>query len=208
MPVLSDLAPVQFWNQVLVLLEEGIIPDGIEALTLTALKKFPASRKLAEAMQLIKGEAVELPPREAASTANPVSGACANPEVFFSYASPDRASVLAIATALARRGKRIWLDCWCLKPGQNFIEVLQSVLLQTLRYAIFIGPGGLHPWHRSEAYSALQMFAKNPDDVRVILVLLPGASLATVPLFLQQFSAITFGSVGDPRATDDLFRAC
>jgi hypothetical protein len=95
----------------------------------------------------------------------------------------------------------VWLDCWCIRPGENFIDSLDRVLNTCPRFAIFLGPSGINPWHRLEAYSALQKYVKD-NSKKVIPVRLPGALREAMPVFLRQFSDVAFSSLADPKTLD------
>ena len=64
-------------------------------------------------------------------------------DVFFSYRWRDKGPVEAVARELTRRGLRVFLDRWHLRPGQPWPVVLEQTLASCKSVAVFVGADGL-----------------------------------------------------------------
>lgn len=128
-------------------------------------------------------------------------------DVFLSYASSDRDAVENLAQRLAsEENLKVFFDQWELVPGRSFIPALGEALLAANSCAVFIGPGGVRPWHEQEIEAALARAVKSSGqqgkpEFRVIPVLLPGAAKpddneAGIPFFLDLRTMIEFGPKG------------
>jgi energy-coupling factor transporter ATP-binding protein EcfA2 len=116
-------------------------------------------------------------------------------DVFLSHSSADRASVSIIARQLRDQLKlRPFLDQWHLTPGEPWQEELVAALEDSATAAVFIGPGGINPWHDEEVRVALSRAVRTDDEFRVIPVLLPGVDAAQVPTLLSRRTWVDFGS--------------
>jgi sugar lactone lactonase YvrE len=130
-------------------------------------------------------------------------------DVFLSYASPDRAQVEKLALYLENdAGLTVFLDKWCLVPGQPFIPELEQAILASRSCAVFVGESGIRPWQNREMQAALNeavsgAAASGLLAYRVIPVLLPGANeppKEELPVFLKQQTWVDFRS---PLGLDD-----
>jgi len=133
-------------------------------------------------------------------------------DVFLSYASPDRAQVEKLALYLENdAGITVFLDKWCLVPGQPFIPELEQAILASRSCAVFVGERGIRPWQNREVQAALNEAVSGATAsgllaYRVIPVLLPGANeppKEELPVFLKQQTWVDFrASLGldDPDA--------
>jgi hypothetical protein len=114
-------------------------------------------------------------------------------DVFLAYNSKDRALVEMIARGLRDRGINPWFDGWCLPPGRQFQREIERVFYSVASAVVFVGRDGVGPWEDLEVKVAIQMFVKR--NAPVIPVLLPGAgSVDDLPLFLREFSFVSFGA--------------
>ncbi len=89
---------------------------------------------------------------------------------------------------------RPFLDRWHLTPGVAWQEELVAALEDSATAAVFIGPGGVNPWHSQELRVALDRAVRSHDEFRVIPVLLPGVDPGQVPVLLGQRTWVDFGS--------------
>lgn len=111
-------------------------------------------------------------------------------DVFLSYASDDRLVVEALAGRLRDSGVTPFLDRWHLGPGDPWQEELELALSASCACAVFLGPGGIGPWHNEEMRLALDKQARDAS-YRLIPVLLPGVepkSLEVLRGFLGRLS--------------------
>ncbi len=122
--------------------------------------------------------------------------------VFLSHNSRDKPAVEAIAHRLRAEGIEPWLDRWHLVPGDPWQPAVEEALAACDTCAVFIGPGGLSPWHHAEMRVAIDRFVRSSNGrFRVIPVLLPGADATNVPSFLEAVTWVEFrGSVDDADA--------
>ncbi|HUF54704.1 MAG TPA: TIR domain-containing protein [Dehalococcoidia bacterium] len=95
-------------------------------------------------------------------------------DAFLSYNWVDREAVETVASELATRNFRIFLDRWYLTPGDSWRRELEEKLGQSACAVIFLGSGGLGNWQERELDFALDRQARD-SDFAVIPVLLPGA---------------------------------
>ena len=124
-------------------------------------------------------------------------------DVFLAHKSTDKPQVRAIANELKKRGFKPWLDEEQIAPGESFQDAIQKAIPQIKSAAICIGRGGLGRWQIIELQTLISQFIER--DIRVIPVLLPGVN--RIPdnlLFLQQFSWVSFESIDDAAALDNL----
>ncbi len=99
-------------------------------------------------------------------------------DVFLSYNSKDKKSVLIIGNHLKKSDVNPWFDDWNLIPGEPWQKKIQEAILNCKTTAVFLGPNGRGPWHEREMRIALDLQAKD-ENFRVIPVLLPGAILSS-----------------------------
>jgi hypothetical protein len=102
--------------------------------------------------------------------------------------------VETIARKLLEAGIKPFFDSWHLVPGEPWQEALEEALDQSSTGAIFLGPGGLRPWHNEEMRTVLDRRTRNPS-FRVIPVLLPGAPQSgkeDLPRFLNRLTWVDF----------------
>src|SRR5688500_11555330 len=105
--------------------------------------------------------------------------------VFLSYSSADRDIVEIIAFKLREKGMELFFDKWNLIAGERFIPELAEALEKAPAIVIFIGPTGRGPWQHVEVEHAINLRVRSGGKTRVIVALLPGASLESVPSFLK-----------------------
>lgn len=121
-------------------------------------------------------------------------------DAFVSYSRKDSKIVLAIARTIDARGLRLWLDEWCIRPGEMFQDAIESALPRSRTITVFIGPGGMSRWELVETRVAVSLFVER--ELAVVPCILPGANGVQLPLFLREFQRIAFCSQDDPEALD------
>jgi len=120
-------------------------------------------------------------------------------QLFLSYNSADRASVVAVQRLLEARGITTFLDHNSLVPGIPWPQAIEQALKDVRAVAVFIGRDGFGVWQKRESYLAL---ARQADEERagrvfpVIPVLLPGAHPTLGFLFLNTWIDLGSGLDG------------
>jgi len=102
--------------------------------------------------------------------------------VFLSHNGMDKPAVRELAAALKARGVSVWLDEEQLIPGRPFVQGLEDAIRKAASAAVIVGPTGLGPWEIPEMNACLQQLVSR--QMPVIPVLLPGAAVPDLPLFL------------------------
>ena len=115
-------------------------------------------------------------------------------DVFLCYDRQDKPAVEELARRLMGKKLKPFFDVWDLVPGKFWLDTLEETLDQCRALAVFIGPSGLGPWQNEEMVRALRS-----KSLPLILVLLPGASMPEMPLFLTSTREVDFrGGLDDP----------
>ena len=94
-------------------------------------------------------------------------------DVFLSYNSRDRETVLQIADHLKRYNLRPWLDVAELRPGLPWQDGLEDAMKTTRAAAICLGGHGKGSWQKPEIRACLGQMVER--GLPVIPILLPGA---------------------------------
>lgn len=126
-------------------------------------------------------------------------------DAFLSYNRKDAAAVEAIALRLRKEAQlRVFLDKWCLIPGDPWQDDIEKALDKSATCVIFVGPHGPSPWAHIEMRAALEL-RLGERMLRVIPTLLPGADEKSLPLFLKSFTWVDYtAGFGDERAYESL----
>lgn len=112
-------------------------------------------------------------------------------DVFLSYNSADAEEVEMIATALKANAILPWFDKWEIKPGARWQRELGKQIENIRCAAVFIGGGGVGPWHEQEIEALLVEFVRRKCPV--IPVLLSSAGLTpSLPVFLRGTTRVDF----------------
>jgi tetratricopeptide (TPR) repeat protein len=113
-------------------------------------------------------------------------------DAFLSYNRKDAAIVEVIALRLRQEAQlRVFLDKWCLIPGEPWQDDIEKALDKSATCVIFIGPHGPSPWAHMEMRAALELRV-GERMLRVIPTLLPGADKKSLPLFLKSFTWVDY----------------
>jgi hypothetical protein len=125
-------------------------------------------------------------------------------DVFLCHNGDDKPAVEDIAGQLQQRGIRPWLDEWALRPGDDWLTVLEQQIVNIPVAAVFIGPCGEGPWQAFEYHALLQEYVNKQR--RVIPVILPGyEGSLQLPTFLRAFHYVGFRQTC-PQPLDALVR--
>jgi nucleotide-binding universal stress UspA family protein len=124
-----------------------------------------------------------------------LSGAYQPPEshfdVFISYNTEDQEEVREIVNRLREAGINPWFDVDELLAGDTWGRELEKAIEHIGSAAVFLGKGGLGPWHQEEMYAILNRFTSLGR--RIIPVILSGGlDLVDLPLFLQNRQWVDF----------------
>lgn len=130
-------------------------------------------------------------------------------DVFLSYDKRDHVQVEALARRLREQSLTVFLDLWCLTPGQSWQKELETNLPLCRSVVVCIGQGEMGQWQQRERSLALDLQAdaeRRGQRLPVIPVLLPSAE---PPLgFLRQNTWIDFRTrLDDPILFNTLVRA-
>lgn len=111
-------------------------------------------------------------------------------DVFLCHNSEDKSAVVEIARQLQAQNIKPWLDIWELRPGFEWIDILEQQIEQIKAAAIFIGDSGIGPWHNKELKAFLVEFQQ---DYPIIPVLLKSAPKEPdLPLFIRGKTWVDF----------------
>lgn len=113
-------------------------------------------------------------------------------DVFLCHNVADKPAVRWAAERLRERGILPWLDERELQPGLPWQAELERQIGNIRAAAVFIGPVGVGPWQNQELMAFLREFAQR--GCPVIPVLLPGATIPTLPLFLRAMTLVDLRS--------------
>lgn len=114
-------------------------------------------------------------------------------DVFVSYKSEDAAEAERLASALRRRGVRVWLDKDRIRPGDRFAEVLEDGLATSRSVAMVITAESLRSnWVKDEYYRALSL--ANEGTLQLLPLLFGDAKL---PGFLASRQYVDFRTGSD-----------
>lgn len=79
-------------------------------------------------------------------------------QVFLSHTSSDKDVVEPIGAFLSKRGLKVWLDAWCLTPGDSLIDKIGEGLESADRLVVFLSPESVESnWVRKEVATGLVM---------------------------------------------------
>ena len=108
-------------------------------------------------------------------------------DVFLSYHSRDRESVVALGERIKQEGLLPWLDEWELRPGLLWQDILEKQIAQIKSATVCVGKAGIGPWQQQEMAAFLREFVERKCPV--IPVLLPDAPRKPrLPVFLKGFT--------------------
>lgn len=132
-------------------------------------------------------------------------------DLFLSFNSADRNTVLQVLKLLQQRGVTAFVDQADLTPGLPWVPELERALREARAVAVFLGREDLGAWQKRELGVALGRQAEEEKAGRsfpVIPILLPGADPQRAPGFLQTTTHIDLQQgIQDPAALDRLVHA-
>ena len=129
-------------------------------------------------------------------------------DVFLSYQSGDRKSVMVVQRLLEARGLSAFIDREHLLAGLPWPQALEEALGSVRGVLVFVGErgggDGLALWQKRETWFALDRQVQEERSGRtfpVIPVLLPGARIDAGFLFMNAWVDLR-GTIDDPSAID------
>ncbi len=79
-------------------------------------------------------------------------------QVFLSHASADKDVVEPIGAFLSQRGLAVWLDAWCMTPGDSLFAKIGEGIESSDRMVVFLSPQSVESnWVRKEVATGLVM---------------------------------------------------
>lgn len=106
-------------------------------------------------------------------------------DIFLSYKTQYREEVSKVYFALKEYGINPWIDFQEMGPGDEFIEVLPNIILDTKTFGACIGACGMGPWQDREFKAFLTLYTYEKDR-RLIPIILPSApSKIEMPLLIR-----------------------
>ncbi len=113
-----------------------------------------------------------------------------HPQLFLSYNHSDRIEAEKVAGLLRERGVSCWLDASELAPGDNWEDRMFEAIRGADAFVSFVSPGRKDSrWQLVELGAAL--IPSSEGKLRLLPVLLPGATAADVPGPLRRFKPIS-----------------
>ncbi len=98
----------------------------------------------------------------------------------------SRAARLYDALVAQPHGRRVFLDKRCIAPGDAWLDRIRGALRRTRVFAVLIGPTSDTAWFQSEEIlTAIEVTRREPDDHKIVPVLVDGAELS-FPLLQRQ----------------------
>ncbi len=124
-------------------------------------------------------------------------------DVFLAHNTQDKSIVRIIAELLKQLGLNPWFDEEQIPPGRWVQEFTQQAIPHVKSAAIFIGVNGLEEWQELYLRTLNSQCVK--AKIPVIPVLLPGVNELPDDLhFLKELKPVSFRSIDDSQALDDL----
>jgi len=120
-------------------------------------------------------------------------------DAFFSHSNIYKDLVEEIALDLEKLyGLKIWIDMWCLIPGESWIPELEKNLNNAKCCVVFLGQENSEAWFQNEVEVALNIQSKN-KAYRVIPVLIKDAPDLLPNSFLSGRTAVDLRDIGDKK---------
>jgi hypothetical protein len=125
-------------------------------------------------------------------------------DVFLSYSREDKEQVQYLAERLRDCGVKVWLDAWCIRPGEEISLAIQSGLSISRRIILCLSQAALHSKWMTAEYLTLLFADPNNEKERFIPVLLEDCPL---PMILHRFRYIDYRN-RSKSAFSELLMAC
>ena len=114
----------------------------------------------------------------------------AKPRVFISYAREDAAFASALSHALSERGIEAWVDREEIQAGDDWVVRIEQAMAKSDLILLLLSSE-----YRSESFANYERalaikLAREPIGVRVVPVLVPGASWNALPPSLRSYQAL------------------
>ena len=117
-------------------------------------------------------------------------------DVFLCHNSEDKKNIKAIGKILKKNEIWPWLDEWELRPGVDWIDVLEEQIENIRMVAVFAGENGIGPWQLKEIKAVLNVFEEKEKEI--IPVILPHCCKEPdFPVFIRSKQRVDFCNI-DP----------
>lgn len=121
-------------------------------------------------------------------------------DVFLSYNSLEREAASWLEKRLKDDGFRVFLDDQALAAGAVLPGEIATAMTESGSFVVLLGPSRLGNWQDHEINVAVQLQIGNPE-YRIIVLMLPGASVGHLPPALLPFLRIDFpAALDEPEA--------
>jgi len=189
-PPFGEHTSAEYWRYILSELDRGIMENGRESLRASVRKIYPHNRLFKTLAQPV---------------ATPKTPRPGGPyDIFISYNSADKVAVHYLAHELEAAGIKSWLDQWEMQGGARILNEIERAIPTVKAMVVCIGPHGVGPWQDHEIAAAVGLLAAG--KMNIIPVVLQGATIKGLPLFLQQLVAIQCTTECDREAAAKLVR--
>mgnify|MGYP001025284374 CR=1 FL=1 len=127
-------------------------------------------------------------------------------DVFLCHNSLDKDSVSTIAEKLNKQDIVPWIDEGRIKGGDHWPSILFDTINKTEIAFIFLGTNGIGNWQQMEIDRLYINYTRSKKkNLKIVPVLLPGASNKDIPEHLQDFHFVTLENLEDNGGIGKLF---
>ncbi|MFI6174337.1 toll/interleukin-1 receptor domain-containing protein [Nonomuraea sp. NPDC051191] len=117
-------------------------------------------------------------------------------DIFICYSSADKMAVSEIAERLKRRGLKIWLDEWAIKPGDLLLEKIENGIAGAQYFLAFISTHSVDSrWVKHELASGMSLEIAG-KEVRVVPALMGAMDFSGLPASLSGKNCLDFRTEG------------
>ncbi len=116
------------------------------------------------------------------------------PYVYISYSLDDRSTAELIASHLRYSGVKVWLDKTDLRQGDSFEDQIKDALSQCTHFLLITGSSSSSSkWVQAELSAIETRYSQSsPGSLQIIPVILPGANVNELPVFINKFTWLGF----------------
>jgi WD40 repeat protein len=119
-----------------------------------------------------------------------LDGSLVQTRVFLSHTGADTDAARAFAEILRRNGIDVWFDKDNLKPGDRWMESLETAIAASSAMVVYVGRLGVQHWVDREVRYGLELNTREGDRFKLIPVLDDRAEFSGLPPFLSQQQGI------------------
>jgi hypothetical protein len=119
-------------------------------------------------------------------------------DVFLCHNSVDKPAIRLINEKLKSFQIQTWLDEEQIRPGTDWLDILEKQIFAIRSAAVFVGEEGTGPWQRLEIKALLRKFVRK-SSVVIPVILANCKREPEIPSFLEGFHRVDFRSASpDP----------